>query len=278
MANTVLVPFTLRNQSAVAVDSRLSVTRVKPQALAADPIGAVLPTAALEVRGFGLIEHHCDRFTTRDEVKPLEGLALRYEAFDSREYALVIDLAAPLAGTKPASAVFSISERRQDGSSGGLLVVVTPAGAAMVPLAIPGEPNPSPLALAGPPLFSTVSYMPAPDAVSAVDRSNGRGFLCIEVVNPTKDILTQVVFYLECLGAVGASVESRVYELDTMAPGDRFYAAFPADFTYANPGTFRALFVAYDSAHGHRRLQAQVTVLGGAPVKRPSIGGLTDFR
>ena len=116
MANTVLVPFTLRNQSAVAVDSRLSVTRVKPQALAADPIGAVLPTAALEIRGFGLNEHHCDLFTTRDEVKPLEGLALRYEAFDSREYALVIDLAAPRARTKTASAVLYINQTRQDGS------------------------------------------------------------------------------------------------------------------------------------------------------------------
>jgi hypothetical protein len=266
---TRVVPFMVTNYSDGPVDGAIGVKALDVAELRGDPVGAGLPGEELSIRSFGLIEHRCDRLVSRDGVNPQPRLKIGYGPRETRELALVVDLGEVPDLKEPKAAAFSIEERRSDGTRGGIVVVVA-SNAETLPLKpIVLAANASPLRLASPAVFSSVDYLPLPNKATAFDRLRRSGFLGVEIVNPSRDALHNVVFYLECLAVPGAVAQSRVFEMSELAPMERFFAAFPLDLWHAQVGRSSALFVTYDDKHDRTRVPVEIDVVQGPIGPRP---------
>lgn len=265
--HTILIPFPAANATGRATTSSWSVRQLARDDLDGDPVLAALPGWPLEVLGFGLIEHRCDRLLARKSVKPRETLKLKLAAGQLREVALVVDLPQAPNPKAGATALFAVEEIRADGQGGGVVVAV--GGKAPVFKPIPLAPRPSPLRIVGGPRFQKEPHHIKARATPTIERTAGPGHLGVLVRNAGKETLLDVRFYTECIAIPGARFEPRLFTIGKLEPGATFFASFPLDVATAAPGPSDVTYVAYDADHDPTRVRIAIEVVEALKVSDP---------
>lgn len=255
-----LFPLTVTNFTRHSVSSLWRVRVVDPADLQGDPVFNGLKAKPLPVVGFGLIEHRCDQFRSRKDAKPAHKLELKLEAGTRAGIALVVDTKKVAMPGRLQIALFAIEEERSDGLTGGVLVAVTSNGGAFV---VPTEvlaPKPVPLALVDGPCLQADTLFRKGPVHTAFDRTAGGGFLGFLVRNTGTTQLRSVVFYPESISLAGIQWDSHVFEIDALAPGEEFFAAFPFNPSTAEEGEGRIRMVGYSAGYDRTRLDVMVSV------------------
>jgi hypothetical protein len=188
-----------------------------------------------EVAGAGIVLDPCCRPDTKELGEHEVGVAL--DGHETQVVRVIVDLVHP---GGPAFAAFELSDERDGTIVGGVTIVAASEPVPDTPPA-PDPQRPCPVVLGSP--LRTLGPLSPPDdkgAGSVLGRES-REQLVAEVVNPTGDTLEDVVVHLEHLG--GLAFDGPVYNVGTMAPGDRFLCVWEVDNGSGAPDDYPASVV-----------------------------------